>query len=41
MTEAEEFARLLERLPIQSPLQVYTSSIRYYPFASAAAHVLG
>jgi penicillin-binding protein 2 len=37
----EEFARLLERLPIQSPLQVYTSSVRHYPYGSAAAHVLG
>ena len=25
----EEFARLIERLPVESPLQVYTSSIRY------------
>jgi penicillin-binding protein 2 len=37
----EEFARLLERLPVQSPLQVYTSSTRYYPNGSTAAHVLG
>jgi penicillin-binding protein 2 len=37
----EEFARLIEHLPVQSPLQVYTSSTRYYPNGSAAAHVLG
>ena len=37
----EEFARLIERLPVQSPLQVYTSSTRYYPYGSLAAHVLG
>ena len=37
----EEFARLIEQLPVQSPLQVYTSSTRYYPNGSAAAHVLG
>jgi penicillin-binding protein 2 len=37
----EEFARLLERLPIQSPLKVYTSSTRFYPYGSAASHVLG
>jgi penicillin-binding protein 2 len=37
----EEFARLIEELPVQSPLQVYTSSIRYYPNGSTAAHVLG
>lgn len=37
----EEYARLLERLPVASPLQVYTSSSRYYPYGRAAAHVLG
>ncbi len=36
-----EYARLIERLPVNSPLQVYTSSTRFYPFGSAAAHVLG
>lgn len=37
----EEYARLVESLPVRSPLQVYTSSTRYYPFGSAAAHTLG
>jgi penicillin-binding protein 2 len=37
----EEFARLIEELPVQSPLQVYTSSTRDYPNGSRAAHVLG
>jgi penicillin-binding protein 2 len=37
----EEYARLIEKLPVNSPLQVYASSSRYYPFGSAAAHVLG
>jgi penicillin-binding protein 2 len=37
----EEYARLIERLPVNSPLQVYTSSTRYYPYGRAAAHVLG
>jgi len=37
----EEYARLIERLPVASPLQVYTSSTRYYPYNSAAAHTLG
>ncbi len=37
----EEYARLLEQLPVNSPLQVYVSSVRYYPYKSAAAHVLG
>ncbi len=36
-----EYARLIERLPVNSPLQVYTSSTRYYPYGSAASHVLG
>ena len=37
----EEYARLIERLPVDSPLQVYTSSTRHYPFNSLAAHTLG
>jgi penicillin-binding protein 2 len=37
----EEYARLIERLPVNSPLQVYTSSTRHYPYGSAAAHTLG
>lgn len=36
-----EYARLIESLPVRSPLQVYTSSTRHYPFGSAAAHALG
>ena len=36
-----EYARLIERLPVNSPLQVYTSSTRFYPYGPAAAHVLG
>ena len=37
----EEFARLIEHLPVNSPLQVYTSNTRYYPYGGAAAHTLG
>lgn len=37
----EDYARLLERLPVRSPVQVYTSSTRFYPYGSAAAHTLG
>jgi penicillin-binding protein 2 len=37
----EEFARLIEHLPVNSPLQVYTSNTRYYPYNDAAAHTLG
>jgi penicillin-binding protein 2 len=36
-----EYARLIEKLPVSSPLQVYVSSTRYYPYGSAAAHTLG
>jgi penicillin-binding protein 2 len=39
--EPDEYARLIEKLPVRSPLQVYTSSTRYYPYQSAAAHTLG
>jgi penicillin-binding protein 2 len=37
----EEYARIVEQLPVQSPLQVYASSTRHYPYGSAASHVLG
>jgi penicillin-binding protein 2 len=37
----EEYSRLIERLPVKSPLQVYTSSTRSYPYGSVAAHTLG
>jgi penicillin-binding protein 2 len=37
----EDYARLIEKLPVRSPLQVYASSTRYYPFGSLAAHTLG
>jgi penicillin-binding protein 2 len=36
-----EYARLLERLPVSSPAQVYTSSVRHHPYGSAASHTLG
>ncbi len=37
----EEYARLLEQLPVNSPMQVFASSVREYPFARLAAHTLG
>jgi penicillin-binding protein 2 len=37
----EEYARLVERIPVASPLQVQAASVRHYPYGSAAAHVLG
>jgi penicillin-binding protein 2 len=39
--EPAEYARLLERLPVNSPAQVYTLSSRHYPYGSAASHTLG
>jgi penicillin-binding protein 2 len=37
----EDYAKLLEGLPVRSPVQVYSSSRRFYPYGSAAAHTLG
>ncbi len=37
----EEYAHLIEHLPVRSPLQVYASSTRSYPYHAAAAHTLG
>ncbi len=39
--QREEYARLLEQLPVNSPLQLYTTSSRFYPYGAAAAHTLG
>ncbi|MEO6874753.1 MAG: penicillin-binding transpeptidase domain-containing protein [Opitutaceae bacterium] len=39
--EPADYARLVENLPVRSPLQVLASSTRYYPYGSAAAHTLG
>jgi len=38
---SEEYARLTEGLPVTSPIQIYPSSKRVYPFGSAAAHTIG
>lgn len=37
----DEFAVLLESLPIESPVQVYVSNQRHYPYESTASHTLG
>lgn len=39
--EPQEYARLIEKLPVRSPLEVYASNLRSYPYGSAAAHTLG
>lgn len=36
-----EYAQLTEQLPVNSPIQIYTDSARYYPYREAACHVLG
>ncbi len=36
-----DYAKLIEQLPVASPLQIYTSTKRYYPYGSAAAHSIG
>ena len=38
---AKEYARLLDQLPLDSPIQIFTDSTRYYPYHSAASHSLG
>ena len=38
---ASEFAVLLESLPVESPVQVYVSNMRHYPYENAVAHALG
>lgn len=37
----EDYALLLEQIPVQSPIQIYTANARYYPYGSLAAHTLG
>ena len=37
----DDFARLVESLPVRSPLEPTTTIARDYPFGSAAAHTLG
>ena len=37
----KEYAKLIENLPVDSPVQVLTEARRYYPFNGAASHLLG
>ena len=37
----DHYARLVEQIPVTSPIQIHTSTARYYPFGAAAAHTLG
>ncbi|OHE73495.1 MAG: penicillin-binding protein 2 [Verrucomicrobia bacterium GWC2_42_7] len=37
----EAYAKLVEQIPVNSPIQIYTDTVRCYPYGSAAAHALG
>jgi penicillin-binding protein 2 len=37
----EQYARLIEQLPVDSPIQIVAESARYYPYGRLAAHALG
>lgn len=37
----EEYARLIEQIPVDSSIQVITESSRFYPYGRTACHVLG
>ncbi len=37
----EEFALLIEKIPVDAPIQMLTDSSRYYPYNYSAAHTLG
>ncbi len=39
--EPEEYALLVEQIPVQSAIQIYTSNTRYYPYGSLASHTIG
>ena len=36
-----QYARLIEQVPVQSPIRIHTGTARYYPYGVAAAHTLG
>ena len=37
----DQYARLVEQIPVNSPIQIHTGTARYYPYGALAAHVLG
>jgi penicillin-binding protein 2 len=37
----DEYAKLVEHLPPDSPIQIYSEPMRYYPFGEVASHVIG
>ncbi|MEC7273736.1 MAG: penicillin-binding transpeptidase domain-containing protein [Verrucomicrobiota bacterium] len=38
---ADQYARLIEQVPVQSPIKIHTDTARYYPYGEVAAHTLG
>ena len=39
--EPDQYARLVEQVPVDSPIKIHTDTARYYPHGFAAAHTLG
>ncbi len=37
----DQYARLVEQVPVNSPIQIHTGTARYYPYKTAAAQLLG
>jgi len=37
----EDYARLVEHIPLDSPIQILSGTARWYPYGEAAAHTLG
>ena len=37
----EEYAQLIEQIPVDSPIQIISGTARWYPHSEAAAHTLG
>lgn len=37
----DQYARLVEQIPVNSPIQAYTGTARYYPYGELASHLLG
>ncbi|MGA1204482.1 MAG: penicillin-binding protein 2 [Opitutales bacterium] len=37
----QEYARLVEQIPLDSPIQILSGTARWYPYGEAASHTLG
>ena len=38
---AQQYAQLIEQIPVDSPISIHTSTARFYPYGSLLAHTLG